>query len=50
MMRPLLDYFDVIYDSCTMYESKRFDKLQSIASLFSVGPYVEIWAPVCTFW
>ena len=27
-IRPLLDYCDVIYDSCTMNESEPLDKLQ----------------------
>ena len=28
MILPLLDYCDVIYDSCTMCESEQLDKLQ----------------------
>ena len=36
---PLLDYCDVIYDSCTMYESQRLDKLQRNASLLCTGAF-----------
>ena len=39
MIRPLLDYCDVIYDSCTMYESQRLDKLQRKASLLCTGAF-----------
>ena len=39
MIRPLLDYCDVIYDSCTMYESERLDKLQRKASLLCTGAF-----------
>lgn len=33
MLCPLLDYCDAFYDSCTMYLSKQFNKLQRKASL-----------------
>ena len=39
MMRPLLDYCDLIYDLCTMYESERLDKLQRKASLLCDGAF-----------
>ena len=39
MIRPLLDYCDVIYDSCTMYESERLDKLQKKASVLCTGAF-----------
>ena len=39
MILPLLDYCDVIYDSCTMYESEQLDKLQRKASLFCTGAF-----------
>ena len=39
MVRPFLDYCDVIYDSCPMYESKRLDKLQRKASLLCTGAF-----------
>ena len=39
MIRPLLDYCDVIYDSCTMYESERLDKLQRKASILCTGAF-----------
>ena len=39
MIRPLLDYCDVIYDSCTMYESERLDKLQRKPSLLCTGAF-----------
>ena len=39
MIRPLLDYCDEIYDSCTMYESERLDKLQRKASLLCTGAF-----------
>ena len=38
-IRPLLDYCDVIYDSCTMYESERLDKLQRKAGLLGTGAF-----------
>ena len=38
-IRPLLDYCDVIYDSCTMYESEQLDKLQRKASLLCTGAF-----------
>ena len=38
MIRPLLDYCGV-YDSCTMYESERLDKLQRKASLLCTGAF-----------
>ena len=37
MILPLLDFCDVIYDSCTMYESEQLDKLQRKASLLCTG-------------
>ena len=37
MTGPLLDYCDVIYDSCTMYESEQLDKIQTKASLLCTG-------------
>ena len=39
MILPLLDYCDVIYDSCTMYESEQLDKLQRKASLLCTGAF-----------
>ena len=39
MIHPLLDYCDVIYDSCTMYESEQLDKLQRKASLLCTGAF-----------
>ena len=39
MIRPLLDYCDVIYDSSTMYESERLDKLQRKSSLLCTGAF-----------
>ena len=39
MILPLLDYFDVIYESCTMYESEQLDKLQRKASLLCTGAF-----------
>ena len=39
MIRPLLDYCDLIYDTCTMYESERLDKLQRKASLLCTGAF-----------
>ena len=35
----LLEYCDVIYDSCTMYESEKLDKLQRKASLLCTGAF-----------
>ena len=35
----LFDYCDVIYDSCTMYESEQLDKLQRKASLLCTGAF-----------
>ena len=37
MKLPLFDYCDVIYDSCTMYDSEQLDKLQRKASLLCTG-------------
>ena len=45
MILPLFDYCDVIYDSCTMYESEQLDKLQRKASLFvgsDLGIYLNL--------
>ena len=39
MILALLDYCDVIYDSCTMYESEQLDKLQRKASLLCTGAF-----------
>ena len=39
MILPLLDYCDVIYDSCTMYESEQLDKLQRKACLLCTGAF-----------
>ena len=39
MILPLLDYCDVIYDSCTMYESEQLNKLQRKASLLCTGAF-----------
>ena len=39
MILPLLDYCDVNYDSCTMYESEQLDKLQRKASLLCTGAF-----------
>ena len=39
MTLPLFDYCDVIYDSCTMYESEQLDKLQRKASLLCTGAF-----------
>ena len=39
MILPLLDYFDVTYDSCTMYESDKLDNLQRKASLLCTGAF-----------
>ena len=39
MILPLLDYCDVIYDSCTMYESDQIDKLQRKVSLLCTGAF-----------
>ena len=36
MILPLLDYCDVIYDSCMMYESENLDKLQRKANFYYV--------------
>ena len=39
MILTLIDYCDVIYDSCTMYESEQLDKLQRKASLLCTGAF-----------
>ena len=39
MILPLLDYCDIIYDSCTMYKSEQLDKLQRKASLSCTGAF-----------
>ena len=39
MILPLFDYCDIIYDSCTMYESEQLDKLQRKASLLCTGAF-----------
>ena len=39
MIIPLLDYCDVIYYSCTMYESEQLDKLQRKTSLLCAGAF-----------
>ena len=36
MIRSLLDYCDIIYDSCTMHESEQLDQLQKNAILLMV--------------
>ena len=39
MILPLLDYCDVIYNFCTMYESEQLDKLQKQASLLCTSVF-----------
>ena len=39
LIHPLLDYCDVNYDSCTIYESELLDKFQRKASLLCIGAF-----------
>ena len=54
LLRPLLDYFYVNYDSCTIYESERLDKLQRKVSLlctgaFRITSYEKVLKELCFF-
>ena len=39
IIRPLRNYCDVIYASCTIYESERLDKIQRKASFLCTGAF-----------
>ena len=43
MIRPVLDFCDVIYDSCTMYESERLDMVSSLIARRWVRPQTLWW-------
>ena len=39
MIRPLLKYCDVTFDSCTLHESEQLDKIQREVSLLCTGAF-----------
>ena len=37
-IRPLLEYADVIWDNCTLYEKQELDKIQNDAARIAIEP------------